>query len=80
MAEDKLNLDERLKVLRMQRAAYRQANKAEKGRILGMLELLTGLNRTPSGMAEGPQDHHPSDEWLLYAPISTAPARSEVWS
>jgi hypothetical protein len=45
MAEDKLSIDERLKVLRLQRAAYRQANKAEKGRILDMLESLTGLHR-----------------------------------
>jgi len=45
MAEDKLNLDERLKVLRMQRAAYRQANKSEKGQILDVLEALTGLDR-----------------------------------
>lgn len=45
MAEDKLSIDERLKVLRAQRAAYRQANRAEKGQILDMLERVTALDR-----------------------------------
>jgi hypothetical protein len=45
MAEDKLNIDERLKIIRMQRTAYRRAGKAEKGRILDTLVSVTSLDR-----------------------------------
>jgi hypothetical protein len=45
MAEEQLTITERLKVLRMERPRYRQADKAQKGRILDSLERLTGLDR-----------------------------------
>ena len=71
MAEDKLSIDERLKVLRLQRAAYRQANKTEKGRILDMLESLTGLHRkTIIRRMHGP----------CVRRATTAPAGPGIWS
>ena len=45
MAEDKLSIDERLKIIRMQRSTYRHAGKAEKGRILDTLVAVTELDR-----------------------------------
>ena len=37
MAKEKLDLEERLKVLRMQQDRYRKVSRAEKGRILDAL-------------------------------------------
>ncbi|MGC9359791.1 MAG: integrase [Anaerolineae bacterium] len=45
MATEKLDLEEGLKVLRMQRGAYRAASRTGKGRILDALEAVTGLSR-----------------------------------
>ena len=45
MAEETLSIDERLKLLRRQREAYRQADKAEKGRMLDTLQEMLGLRR-----------------------------------
>ncbi len=45
MATEELDLEERLKVLRIQQGAYRQATRTEKGRILDALETATGLDR-----------------------------------
>ncbi len=45
MATEKLDLEERLKVLRTQQGAYRSASRTEKGRILDALEAVTGLDR-----------------------------------
>ena len=45
MTTEKLDLEERLKVLRIQQSAYRKATRTEKGRILDALETATGLDR-----------------------------------
>ena len=45
MAKEKLDLEERLKVLRMQQDRYRKVSRAEKGRILNALESITQLDR-----------------------------------
>ena len=45
MATETLDLEERLKVLRIQQEAYRKASRTEKGRILDALETATGLDR-----------------------------------
>lgn len=45
MATEKLDLEERLKVLRMQQGAYRKASRTGKGRILDALETTTRLDR-----------------------------------
>ena len=45
MAKEKLDLEERLKVLRMQQDRYRKVSRAEKGRILDALESITQLDR-----------------------------------
>jgi len=45
MPEEKLNIEERLKLLRITRKRYRQASRPEKSRMLDNLELQTGLSR-----------------------------------
>jgi hypothetical protein len=45
MAKEKLDLEERLKVLRMQQGDYHRGSRTEKGRILDALESVTQLNR-----------------------------------
>ncbi len=45
MATEKLDLEERLKVLRTQRGDYHKGSRTEKGRILDALESVTHLNR-----------------------------------
>ncbi len=45
MPSDTLDIDERFKVLRIAQQQYRQASRAERGRILDHLEALTGLHR-----------------------------------
>ena len=45
MAEEKLNIEERFKVIRTQQEAYRQGTREEKGRILDALEAITHLSR-----------------------------------
>jgi len=45
MATEKLDLEERLKVLRTQQGAYHRASRTEKGRILDALESITQLDR-----------------------------------
>lgn len=45
MAEEQLNIDERLKIIRLHRDDYRRANKAERGRILDTLGAVTHLHR-----------------------------------
>jgi len=45
MPEERLNIDERFKVLRLRRVAYQRATRAEKTRILDELVALTGLDR-----------------------------------
>jgi len=45
MADEELNIDERLKIIRVQRAAYRRPNQTEKGHILD-----TPQSRSPDGL------------------------------
>jgi len=43
--QEKMNLDERLKYLRIVRRRYRQADRSERGHLLDEMEQVTGLDR-----------------------------------
>ena len=60
MPKEKLNIDERYKLLRISREAYRSASRSEKSRLLDSLVQQTGLNRkTITRRLNGPCSRKP---------------------